>query len=357
MSAQGPAAAGAARPLGVIANPMSGRDVRRLVGRAQTQTPDAKRNQLQRAVVGAVAAGVDEVLLVRDLFRVSERAVELLRLGATMRFLDIGKLETKPSDTLRAVEAMRKARCGALLVLGGDGTQRLVAQAWPDAPLLPLSTGTNNVFPETVEATTAGAAAGLVAAGRIELPEVATRAKLVRVRYADGSESIGVIDGVQIEGDHPGSYMPFDPEKIRHMLLTRAEPASVGMSPIGGLTLPCGMEEDFGVEVECTGAGEGGRPLRVPVSPGLYRTAYVKSVRRVSLGEPVAFTGPGLIEFDGDRERVLAPGEQATLSVVREGPWVIDTRRALRVAAEQGLYLDAPHWHDEGDGGAGPGCC
>ncbi|MCP5057455.1 MAG: ATP-NAD kinase [bacterium] len=345
------------RPLGVIANPMSGRDVRRLVGRAQTHTPDAKRNQLQRAVVGAVAAGVKRVLLVRDLFRVSERAVDLLRLGAEMEFLDIGKLETKPSDTLRAVEAMRKAGCGALLVLGGDGTQRLVAKAWPDAPLLPLSTGTNNVFPETVEATTAGAAAGLVASGRVELEEVAVRAKLVRAAYEDGEESLAVIDGVLVAGDHPGSFMPFDPEKIRHMLLSRAEPGSIGMSPIGGLLEPASAEDDFGVVVECTARGDGGRPLLVPVSPGLYRTAYVESARRVELDEEIVMCGPGLLEFDGDRERVLAAGERARLRVVREGPWVIDTARAMRLAAQQGLYLDPPHWHDESDSGTGPGCC
>lgn len=345
------------KPLGVIANPMSGRDVRRLVGRAQTHTPEAKRNQLQRAVVGAVAAGVKKVLLVRDLFRVSERAVDLLRIGAEMEFLDIGKLETKPSDTLRAVEAMRKAGCGALLVLGGDGTQRLVAKAWPDAPLLPLSTGTNNVFPETVEATTAGAAAGLVASGRVALEDVAQRAKLIFAVFEDGTENLAVIDGVLVAGDHPGSFMPFEPEKIRHVLLSRAEPDAVGMSPIGGLLEPTTADDDFGVVVECTAKGEGGRPLLVPVSPGLFRTAYVKSARRVDLGEEVVMRGPGLLEFDGDRERVLASGERVHLRVVREGPWVIDTARALRVAAERGLYLDPPHWHDASDRGAGPGCC
>ena len=55
---------------------------------------------------------------------------------------------------------MREAGCGALVVLGGDGTQRAVAKAWRDAPLVPLSTGTNNVFPLHVEATAAGLAAG-----------------------------------------------------------------------------------------------------------------------------------------------------------------------------------------------------
>ncbi len=346
----------ASGPLGVIANPMSGRDVRRLVGRAQMQTPDAKRNQLQRAVVGAAAAGVERVLLVRDLFRVSERAVDLLRVGAEIEFLDIGKLETQPSDTLRAVQAMREAGCTALLVLGGDGTQRLVAEAWPEAPLLPLSTGTNNVFPETVEPTTAGAAAGLVASGRVKLQEVAWRAKLVRARFEEGTRSVAVIDAVLVADDHPGSLMPFDPEKIRRMVLSRADPASVGMSPIGGLIQPCEARDDFGVVVDCTAPGEGGRPLLAPVSPGLYRTAHVASVRCLPLGREVVATGPGVLELDGDRVRRLAPGERVWLGIERTGPWVIDSRTALQVAARDGLYRDR-HWHDASDGPCDPGCC
>ena len=37
--------------IGVIANPMSGRDVRRLAARAPQQTPESKRNQIQRLVI------------------------------------------------------------------------------------------------------------------------------------------------------------------------------------------------------------------------------------------------------------------------------------------------------------------
>ena len=39
------------------------------------------------------------------------------------------------------------------LILGGDGTSRAFVKGWRDASLLPLSTGTNNVFPRLAEAT------------------------------------------------------------------------------------------------------------------------------------------------------------------------------------------------------------
>ena len=64
-------------------------------------------------------------------------------------------------DTIRGARALAAANCVVVLTLGGDGTNRAFALGWRDAPLLPISTGTNNVFPRFVEATVAGAAAGL----------------------------------------------------------------------------------------------------------------------------------------------------------------------------------------------------
>jgi len=343
--------------VGVIANPMSGRDVRRLVARAAAGTPDAKRNQLQRILVGAAAAGAERLLLVRDLFRIAERAAASLRLSASLEFVDAGPIETRPADTVRAVEALRKHGCGALVVLGGDGTQRLVAETWPDAPLMPVSTGTNNVFPVATEATLCGAAAGLVARGAVPLAQVSRRAKVVRVETQEGARHLALIDAVKVVEDHPGNLMPFEPERIRHVLLSRAEPASVGMSPIGGLLEPCGAEEDAGVEVRCGPHAGGGRPLRVPVSPGLYRTAHVEGVRRVALGEAVYFEGPGLLEFDGDRSHGLQAGERALARVLRDGPRVIDVGLTLAEAARRGCFLDLSPFRDDGDAAGNLGCC
>ncbi|MBW2295025.1 MAG: hypothetical protein JRG94_22350, partial [Deltaproteobacteria bacterium] len=53
-----------ARPVGVIANPMSGKDVRRLAARASRVTPESKRDQIARAVVGAAASGAEHIVLV-----------------------------------------------------------------------------------------------------------------------------------------------------------------------------------------------------------------------------------------------------------------------------------------------------
>ena len=129
-------------PVGILVNPSSGRDVRRIAARASVSSLEAKRDQVARAVVGAVASGATKVLVVHDLMRIAESAVENLRIHAD---IEIVAVETcyKARDTELAAEALRSAGCGAVIVLGGDGTNRVLAKTWSDAPLVPLSTGTN----------------------------------------------------------------------------------------------------------------------------------------------------------------------------------------------------------------------
>ena len=343
--------------LGLIVNPHSGRDARRLFARAGTSTIDDKRNQVTRIVVGAAAAGCERILLSKDAFRIASGAVDALTLPIECEILD----QTPTGhgvDSAEAARAMREAGCQVIVALGGDGTSRAVTQAWPDVTLLPVSTGTNNVFPFDVEATIAGAAAGLVASGRLSREDAAQRAKVVSVECPDGSRTLALIDAGLLVDDHAGSLLQADPEKLAAILLTRAEPDSVGLSPVGGLLVPCDADDEFGVSIR-TRSGphpeKAKMTLRAPISPGLYETVGVESAERVALNDVTEWTGPGLLAFDGDREVVLAAGETARLKVTREGPWVIHPRRAMKAAAEQGLFTNMGPWADHRGGGTG--CC
>ena len=327
-----------------------------MAARASRTTPESKRDQVARAVVGAVASGAERVIVVHEPTRISEGAVQNLRLDAEIEVIDVGaKLEV--GDTLRAAEAMRRADCGALIVLGGDGTNRAVCKAWPDAPLVSISTGTNNVFPSMVEATVAGSAAGLVASGRLGLGEVSERAKVVHLHVEGEPDDLALVDITQLVDENPGSLMPFEPARIRRIVLSRAEAASVGTSPIGGLVEPCSSADEFGVVVDCVEHERGGTALRVPISPGLYRTVHVEAARRLEPGESVEMSGPAVLAFDGDRERTLGEGQRATLWVRRDGPHVIDLDRALALAARRSLFVNRGRWNDAFDQGGGLDCC
>jgi predicted polyphosphate/ATP-dependent NAD kinase len=160
--------------VGVIANPASGRDIRRLVAGASVFGNADKAGMVFRLLAGLGAAGVGRVLMLpaadglsstlhRQMHTVS--AFDGAAPFPVLEDLDVA-LHGTARDSTVAVAEMRCAGVAAIVVLGGDGTHRVVAKACGDVPLCALSTGTNNVFPEMRETTVAGIATGLVASGR-----------------------------------------------------------------------------------------------------------------------------------------------------------------------------------------------
>lgn len=329
----------AAAPIGIIANPASGKDIRRLVAHASVFDNQEKRSIVRRAILGAVAAGADRFFFMPDPHLIVEQALEGLGVEAAFEPVDSPRTGSA-IDTTRSAALMREAGCAPVITLGGDGTNRAAAKAWRDIPLVAISTGTNNVFPRMMEATIAGAAAGLVASGAIALDDVAQQAKTVHVRVEGGPEDLALIDAVLLDEPFVGAKAVWQPTRLRTLVLARAEPAAVGLSAIGGLLAPVSAREDAGLLVH---AGVGGDELLAPIAPGLFEPVPIVSCRRLALGEAVEFEGPGVIALDGEREVTLHRGQRAQLSVLRDGPFVIDVARTLSLAACRGLFRLSPN--------------
>ncbi len=321
-------------PLGIAVNPASGKDIRRLVARASVFDNQEKRAIVRRALVGAIHAGAQEVRYLPDSHEIARSALLEVEDALSAEAVDAPRTGSV-LDTVAGARALADAGCGAVLTLGGDGTNRAFVLGWRDAPLLPISTGTNNVFPVLVEATLAGAAAGLVTSGRIPLAEAADRAKAISVTVEGEHDDIALIDAVVTAERFVGSRALLAGEMLRLALLTRADPAAAGITSIGGLVRPLGVDEDCGLLLEL---GPKGDPVAAPIAPGLYQTIGVEATRVLAFDEDVEVTGPCVLAFDGERERVLKPGQMALLRLARNGPWVIDVARTMRLAAERGLY-------------------
>lgn len=318
--------------IAICVNPMAGRDVRRLAARASMVTHEAKMDCVARIAAGADAMGIDEILIVREPFRIAERALEWMSLNADVTLLDI-ELTHDMADTERSISAFCSHGVDHVVALGGDGTHRIIVKTAPNIYLVPLSTGTNNVFPLTVEATIAGEVAALGAQGLLPHSRFCRRAKVAKLAVDTRIRDIGLIDVVRIEDDFVGNYRPFDPAKLREMVLTRAEPDAIGMSPIGGLMDPVVAEDDCGLYVRF---GEG-CSRRVPLSPGYFRDVHIAKTCRLPLGRSCEFASSGLIAIDGDRLHRIEAGERVSIEVNRDGPYVYDVAASMRFAAEQGL--------------------
>lgn len=67
-------------------------------------------------------------------------------------------------DTVRTTAWMEGHKLGCVVVLGGDGTSHAATRkSLKNVPLVAVSTGTNNVYPDYTEGTVAGMAAGITA--------------------------------------------------------------------------------------------------------------------------------------------------------------------------------------------------
>ena len=323
--------------VGIIANPMAGRDVGRPGAGTSEGTLQAKRDAIARIASGADAAGIGRLLVQEERFRISAGVIDTLSLAVSVETVSATASGNGEADTASAVAMMRAQGVDALVVLGGDDTSRCVARAWPDAPLVSVSTGINNVFACMVEPTLAGMAAGLVASGRVPIGEVARAAKVVRVRAPRFDDAIALVDVVLLRDDFVGNRMAFDPARIDRVLLTIADPASLGTSSIGGLIDLVSPDDEPGLLVTCN-RGPDDRVLHVPISPGLFRDVRVCEAHRVDPDVTVLFEGPGVVALDGRRAIALMTGEAARLVVERNGPRVIDVEAALVAAARRRVF-------------------
>ena len=315
--------------VGFIANPHAGKDIRRLVAHASPTSDVAKMGIMRRAALGAVAGGATRLVVAPDGHRLAERAVDDLGVEVRVDLLDEPVTGTS-DDTIAMAGRMAKEDAGAVIVLGGDGTSRDVAKGWLDVTLMPVSTGTNNVFPRLVEGTVAGLAAGLVASGAVPRAHATYQADVIHVSFDDGSDDeLALVDVALVDGHFIGARAVWDMRELREVVACIAEPSNVGLSALAAQLHPVHRHEPGGVHVRL---GQG-RSVTAALAPGMFVAAGVQSSRLLADGESVQFTGPGVMAFDGERDRVLASGVTATLTIRRDGPHVIEVDRTLTAAA------------------------
>lgn len=332
--------------LGIVANPMSGRDIRRVVAQASVFPNAEKTNIVLRVIAAAGMLGVERVLVSTDTIGVAAGVLrdyrqQRGRAGTRwpeVEFVELERHTSTGADTAEHVRRMRAAGAAPVLLLGGDGTVRAAAPQLGDTPVLALSTGTNNTFPQFWEATIAGTAAALVATDRIAPDAVTDRAKVLTVRTGDVSE-VALVDVCVSTLPHLGARALWQVDSLREIYCAFAEPHAIGMSAVAGQLHPTERTGESGVAIRLAAAGEPGvRTVLAPIAPGVVRQVGVRDARAMATGETVTSeVRGGTVAVDGEREIEFGPGHPVTVALGRDGPRVLDVRRALALAAQRGL--------------------
>ncbi len=323
--------------VGIIANPASGKDIRRLVAHGSVFDNKEKVNIIRRVLRALDAFGIPHVLAMPDVFGLVLRALEDAQVNLNVDFVDISLTNTG-EDSTQAARRMVENGVSCIVTIGGDGTNRVVAKASRDVPLVPISTGTNNVFPSMVEGTLAGLAAAAVALDVNQVRERAVhRARKLVIAREGKPIDLALVDVVVYDERFVASRAIWDVEKMRTLVLVAPHVGTIGASAIAAYLPEMLTAQGHGAWLDL---GPDGRRVLVPVGPGLIAPVSIRSLRWLEVGEGGRVLGaPCVLALDGERENPVYPGQDVIIYLSEEGPYVVDIQNAVRTAIEAGFFV------------------
>jgi len=331
--------------VGIIANPASGKDIRRLVSHATVVNNNEKASIVRRLLLALHAGGVPRVEIMPDQFGIGDRALRGLGdrpdVVATASLIDM-PMEHSVDDTLWAARYLREAGAGCIIVLGGDGTCRAASKTAGEVPLLPVSTGTNNVVPAFVEGTIAGTAAAYVALKpEARRTELCRRHKRLLVEVNGAAVDQALVEVALVSASFVGARAVWETGSLRQVFCSRAQPTSIGLSSIVGVVHPVDAAHPGGAAVTMTANG---RQVRAPIAPGVVVPVGIGEIVEMVPGGRYAVDPqrPAVLALDGEREIVLGGGDEAAIVLDLDGPWIVDVARTLATAVANGAFVIGP---------------
>ncbi len=303
--------------IGLIANPVSSKDIRRLTGLARVVDSEEKANLIARLLVGLGSASGVTVLALDDRAGLVQRGISMAGASSPpVEFLPI-KARGAETDTREAASQLAEREADALVTVGGDGTVRAAVEGWPEAPLVPLAAGTNNAFALTLEPTVTGLSIVTALARGDTSVFVPTTALQVET---DAGVAAAVIDVVSVRGRWIGSGALWEPDLLIEAVVTSARPTAVGIASVSAGLGP--LEPGHARWIRFGGD----RTVRAVFGPGLVLDVPVVEHSDHAIGSQVTLdVEGGIVALDGER-RIMAA--DAIVSVVT-GPRVLDPDRSL----------------------------
>ena len=327
--------------IGIIANPASGKDIRRLVSHATVIDNNEKINIVERIVLGAQALGVEKVFVMPDSYNMGYRVEDKLNscneLKCQINVINMMRFDGM-EDTVKAADYMEKnneIKC--IVTLGGDGTNRAAAKKIINTPIITISTGTNNVYPTMLEGTIAGMAAAVVASGSFDETGYISRDKRIEIYKGGDLLDIALIDAVISKDVFIGSKAIWNRDSIEKIVVTRAHPASIGFSSLVGCIKIIYPEDDFGALVDIN---SGSKMIKAPIAAGVVESIHVSEPVILGLDDEYEFTAEdrGIIALDGEREIEFSKDQKFIFKVRRRGPFHADVVKALETAQLNGFF-------------------
>lgn len=328
------------KSIGIIANPNSGKDVRRLYSYATTIGNHEKVNLMERMILGAQDLGVEKIFIMPDNSDMGSNAKSSLELNgdlkAEVEILDY-KITGTYKDTIQATNEFIKLGVHCIIILGGDGTSRLVAAKKPNIPIIPISTGTNNVYPRFHEGTIVGMAAAVICEYGMQ-DDYIIRDKIIEV-YKNGEIiDYALIDVAITNQIFVGNRAIEDINDISELIVSRAHPTSIGFSSIIGVQALSTYSDDFGyrTRLHC-----GSKTVLAPFTAGKMTIVECENPSKIALNQMYISkpTQKGTIALDGERILPFESGELLGFVIRRKGPLRVNVEAALEYGLKRNFFV------------------
>jgi predicted polyphosphate/ATP-dependent NAD kinase len=332
------------RMIGIIANPISARDIRRVIANATALQITDRANIVLRVLACVKACGVNKVYMMpenggirhhvrRGMDRAANQGLEHF---PTVEYLDY-RISGNVDDTLRCARLMKEMALDAIVVLGGDGTHRAVVSCCGDIPIAGISTGTNNAFPEHREPTITGLAVGLAVSGKIPPAIAFASNKTIVVRVNDHEET-ALVDVAVVTERFVGARALWRTENFRELFVTFADPEVIGMSAIAGLLEPVSRREPHGLHVRLAPHEDAKVLLDTPIGPGYIRSIGIRDYKHMQMGMKYRpEIREGSIALDGERELAFTTKDVVTIELVADAFRTVNVSACMQYAARHGL--------------------
>lgn len=326
--------------IGIIANPASGKDIRRLVSHATVVDNNEKVNIVKRIILAAQGGGVEKIYLMPDTFLIGYKAIDDLSISKELK-IDVEVLDMKIKgsmiDTVNAAKIMEEKQVKCIIALGGDGTNRAVAKSITKTPLIGISTGTNNVYPEMIEGTVVGMAAAAIAKQVCDIDQSCLKDKRIEIYKDENLLDIALVDCVISKQTFVGSRAIWDMDNIVKVIVSRAHPASIGFSTIVGVKLIVNKEDNFGASVN---VNSGDYLVMAPIAAGTMKEIEIDEPNIHKINEKIhlKMDYKGSIALDGEREILFKKDDEFTFVITRGGPSCVDIRKTLEAAQKNGFF-------------------
>tara|TARA_B110000438_G_scaffold297750_1_gene344659 strand:- start:70 stop:1050 length:981 start_codon:yes stop_codon:yes gene_type:complete len=315
--------------VGIIANPLSGKDIRRLVASASVVSTHAKANELVKLYSGLVSEGIKKIVVMPDLSDITKRSREKFNDQVETEILKTTVIDHEET-TIQAAKEMERRKLGCVVIFGGDGTCRLASKFLANTPILAISTGTNNLFPKKIDGTVAGMVVGKFYNLKNKKDYCFKEQKLdiyINKKYKDSA----LVDAVISDIPYIGSKAIWNMDNVKEMFISKVIPEGIGFSSIAfHLT----KKQDLINQGIYINFNDSRSPMiiKAPIAPGKIEEVLINKWKIFDSNDLIEIAlKSGTIALDGERTIEFSISEKPSVKLNLKGPISLIVEKILSV--------------------------